>query len=324
MHSELASPCQLRPYAMQAYRMHVFPNISSQPQGDPSLPFNISGAEVVLPATWPASFSLPSYLWGDDIIHQLRDAVIVTIGDSLDRQLAEAFCAQAGLYNDFLEPSNRSENYKIYHPHYCHAPERNLTWLHVHHYGVMSGWWPTQDYNTMPYSTRHVLETHLPDALRLRNLTMRHVSLIQLNSGLWDLHAKNSSYSFTPRLMQERWMPLMREQLMEPLLKLIHAPVDGVANTNTPLLVVKTCPPNKWGEERQLDVAIVNDGLRAIAHEYAARTAVQLLDLAVVLAERQAWCMDGHHYAADVELQHANLLLNIWAERYVHGRQCAL
>ena len=94
--------------------MHSFANISSQPQGDPSLPFNISGADVELPATWPASSRLPSYLWDDDGIHRLRDAVIVTIGD---RQLADAFCAQAGLYNEFLKPGNRSEMYKIYHPH---------------------------------------------------------------------------------------------------------------------------------------------------------------------------------------------------------------
>ena len=109
--------------------------------------------------------------------------------------------------------------------------------------------------------------------------------------------------------MRTLWLRLMREQFMEPLLSLLSR--TGHPRELWPLVVVKTCPPNKWGEHKQEEMSLLNEGLRAIALEYSMFMDVQLLDLAVILTEKQSWCFDGHHYPPGVELQHASLLLNM-------------
>jgi hypothetical protein len=55
----------------------------------------------------------------------------------------------------------------------------------------------------------------------------------------------------------------------------------------------------------------LNEGIRAMVHDYGSVADVRLLDLAIVLAEREKWCFDAAHYPFPVSLQLANILLNM-------------
>ena len=318
LHLRLASACQLRPLAWQ---LGV---LSSTPLGQRTdAPWNDSllvNASVTVPDGWPSNFSVPRWLnehsgaqQQHELVQRLRNAVIVLIGDSVDRFLFRAVCGQMGArVQNFPELFGWN-----YSPMACRAPLNNFTVVHIHHYGVLHAWWPSthswvvgQNFST----TLERVQLHLPAVLSRLALRPSDVSLVQLSSGLWDLSNKNSSFRFSSHVLHRHWLPLMRSQLLDPLLSLW-----GPAPTRLPLILLRTTPPTRWGEPAQELIVLLNDALRLLVLEYAALgSPVELLDMATVLAERQSWCVDTHHYSEVTQLQLVNVMLHMLDE---HSRR---
>lgn len=279
--------CQLQPFAMQLQGANP--------------PFSLARVRSNLPSG--AGPTVLSWLTHEvHVMERLTNLAIVIIGDSLDRHLFYALCRQSGAPLVRLTAFSGTADYV---PQYCRLPANNFTVINIHHFGVLQGWWPTTDSATGGlWTTQDVFSERLPavlDALRLR---VDDVTLLQAHSGLWDLHAKNSSFVFTPEILHQRWVPLMRQQLLDPLRAFARS-----------VVVLRTCPPTNWPSEQQERIASLNDAMRLLAVEYGA----QLLDMAKILAGRQSWVYDNHHYSEETELQRANLLLNIAVEHLERG-----
>ena len=308
LHAQLHSPCQLRPLAWQLRSLSsaASANDTEPPPWTDNLLIN---ATVTVPDGWPANFSVGQWLASQEdsgLVEQLRGAVIVLIGDSLDRFLFRAVCGQMSAAIHQFEDLQGG----LYAPMACRSSLNNFTVLHLHHYGVLHVWWPSSNSVARKYdfTTEERVRVHLPQVLSRLDLRPSDVSLVQVSSGLWDLSNKNSTFAFSAHILHRHWLPLMRSQLMDPLLALWgSAPTQQL-----PPIVLRTSPPTRWGEASQRLVALLNEGVRSLYSEYTSRgVPVVLLEMAVMLAERQSWCMDQHHYSEVTELQRANVLLHL-------------
>ena len=321
MHNTLTSPCQMRPFAMQLGHLsngHTIPAGERDPVDDV---LDIPVEQFLAPIGWSQNFSIGTWLTSASptALDFLNDQVLVVIGDSLDRFVFASMCRKMEAITMHVDDrrftvADATGGFRNdWRPRACRSLANNFTVIALHHYGVLNARFPTTMVSN-PLNTKVVVDEVLPNMLDFLSLKVSDISMIQVYSALWDIHNKAESFQWSMAVQHAHWMPLMREQLMDPIVELVRASDSGVA----PLVVVRTAPPERGPGQ---SIAEVNEGLRAIAMEYSTRLPIRLLDMAVVLASREGWLYDNMHYPRYTSLQHANLLLNMlheWKSTRIH------
>ena len=333
-----SSDCQLQPFAFQLDRLtarsrnvsHRLPHPSDRGEwfkdnseriANGSKRFHIFWPDklralndtYVLPPGWSAD-SIAEWTDSEVDLSWLRNRVFVLLGDSTDKHVVETVCQQThqfsiNLTTELLGLQGVQDVGRAYNPRYCSLDELNFKLIYIHHFGV------TQVYSmaaTRPqWSANFSVRTLLPAVLDYFHLRLSDVDLIEFESGLWDMNQKGAGYVVSAQLLMAHWYPLMQSELVQPLLALYaDTPRD-----ERPLLVLRTLFPSKWGDAKNEHFATINELSRWTAAEHASD--VELLDVAQWLAEKQSWCFDGHHMPLEVQLNHANLLLNMVYDRRV-------
>lgn len=138
--------------------------------------------------TLPNGMTGLQYLSQPMDLEPLRNKLIISIGDSVDRVSADFVCVATGGDLHLNEPSyNNSDNWKWqkYGPSWCHVPSYNLTVLVLHHFGLMHDIIPAPsgNWDNIPDGP-DLVNYYLPRAMAHINKSIDDTSLIILNSAV--------------------------------------------------------------------------------------------------------------------------------------------
>ena len=260
------------------------------------------------------NISVASYLYDRSIdLSFLYHRVIVIIGDSIDRYGVLDTC---GLWRDSsidttavdckhnwhrYNDSTENMRWENYGDSSVYLSKYNFTIIHMHHFGVLSKLTPTGGFEYTP-STSQVIQYYTVRALHERNLSIDDVSLVVMQSNLWDVLDKwDSRIDMTGGNVQATWINLAVNEMIHPVINTFTAAHTGIVYRTAPTTIAKHIPSPS--------VNNLNSAGRMLSERYS----MYLWDYALQSPsyEPATYRTDDVHSLPQVSYNYMNMLLSI-------------